>query len=110
MSRYPINPPEMRQPRLAYHRQRCQARFRHDGWDPEFTFEVWFEIWRPFWLRRGTQGDRMIMVRKDPSQPWHWDNVSIMLRSDWMKEIGGFKGRQPRKKMLEFKNCQPYGE
>jgi len=52
----------------------------------------------------------MIMVRKDPSQPWHWDNVSIMLRSDWMKEIGGFKGRQPRKKMLEFKNCQPYGE
>lgn len=72
---------------LKYHRQCCQARFRGEQWDPEFTYEQWWEIWEPEWHRRGRQADDLIMVRIDIHQPWSRKNVELMVRRDWLREI-----------------------
>lgn len=74
--------------KLAYARSRCQARFRAEPWSDEFTFEVWWQIWQPFWSQRGTQADCLIMVRRDTQLPWHQDNVEIWLRRDWLRTCG----------------------
>lgn len=70
--------------RLAYHRQRCQARFRGEPWSEEFTFEQWWQIWEPNWHRRGTYVMCLIMRRLNTTLPWHQNNVGLISRSEWL--------------------------
>lgn len=75
---------ELSDEKLRYHRSRCQARYRGEPWSEEFTFEEWWRIWQPLWPQRGTHADQLIMVRRDPQEPWSQHNVEIWLRRDWL--------------------------
>lgn len=75
------------QQNTAFNKQRCQARFRNEAWDPNFTFEVWWSIWQYQWHLRGRQADDWHMIRIDTNEPWSEDNVDIVCRRDWLKEV-----------------------
>jgi hypothetical protein len=84
---------ELWQQKLAYSRQRCQARFRAEPWSDEFTFDEWWQIWQPNWLRRGRGTDDLVMVRRDIAKAWHQQNVDLWRRGDWLRQCGEFYTR-----------------
>lgn len=71
----------------AFNKQRCQARFRNEDWDPKFTFEIWWKMWEPKWILRGHNADSWHMARLDTAKPWSKNNVAIVPRRDWLREI-----------------------
>lgn len=72
---------------VAFLRARCQARYRREGWDEGFTFEVWWRIWEPMWHLRGSRRDDWQMIRIDITEPWSEDNVDLVCRRDWLREV-----------------------
>lgn len=71
----------------AFNKSRCQARFRNEAWDPEFTFEVWWQLWESKWPLRGREMFSWHMVRLDTAKPWTKDNVAIIERRQWLRDI-----------------------
>lgn len=95
MSR-PINP--LMKQKLAFHRSQCQARYRHEAWDPTFTFEAWWLIWQADWSQRGTFGHCLIMVRSNPDLAWSQHNVELINRREWLSQCGRcVTGETPRR-------------
>lgn len=91
--------PEEKPRRLAYHRQRCQARFRGEEWLDSFTFEQWWEIWQPYWHNRGQASTDYQMSRCDPEKSWNYWNVMIIERKKFYSELytGTHRAGRPRK-------------
>jgi hypothetical protein len=71
----------------AFNKSRCQARFRNEPWDPNFTFPEWWALWEPKWFLRGRDKTAWNMVRVDTSRPWSAANVEIRCRGDWLRDI-----------------------
>lgn len=75
--------------KLAFSRQRAQARFKGEPW--QLTFEEWWELWQPHWHLRGNAPTSMNMIRRDTEKGWYWDNVQVTVRSEYLhrrKRIG----------------------
>lgn len=70
------------QQRLAYHRQRAQAKFRGEPWD--MTFDQWWEMWQPYWALRGMSRDSRCMIRRDHTRSWHPENCAIIERHQYL--------------------------
>lgn len=90
----PVKP--LTQMRVAWNRQRTQARFRSEPWD--FSFEDWWAIWEPKWEIRGREQEDWCMIRVDTTKPWSPDNVQIVNRQDWLREIN--RGNQHRRNWI----------
>lgn len=71
----------------AFNKSRCQARFRNEPWDPKFTFQEWWALWEPKWPLRGRGADDWHMIRLDTSKPWSFDNVDIVHRRQWLRDV-----------------------
>jgi len=104
MSR-PFNP--LTKQILAYHRSRCQARYRHEEWDPAFTFETWWSIWEASWPQRGTFGHCLIMVRSNPDRAWSQHNVELMNRREWLSQCGRCATGETPKRGGTFRGYAP---
>ena len=104
MSR-PINP--LMKQKLAFHRSQCQARYRHEAWDPDFTFEAWWQIWEHHWHNRGTFGHCLIMVRRDPDRAWSARNVELMNRREWLAQCGRCRTGETPKRGGTFRGYAP---
>ena len=84
----------------AFNSSRCQARFRNEPWDPNFTFKEWWALWESKWHLRGRGSQDWHMVRLDTSKPWSAANVDIRNRRDWLREVNlGNEHRQGYRKI-----------
>jgi len=68
--------------RLAFHRQRAQAKYRSEPW--ALTFDEWWQLWQPHWSERGMRADQYCMVRRDLTLPWRLDNVVVCARREYL--------------------------
>lgn len=62
-------------PMFKYHVHKNGAKKRGIGF--LLSFEEWWGIWEPFWLRRGKSKDSLVMCRYNDSGPYAKDNVYI---------------------------------
>lgn len=94
-----IEPRELAQPRRAFQRQRCQARFRGEEWADDFTFEQWWSLWQPYWHNRGQSSTDYQMSRSDPEKSWNYYNVMIIERKKFYQDLytGTRRAGRPRK-------------
>ncbi len=67
--------------RVRWLRHKAQAKYRAEAYD--FPYEAWLACWQLSGLQdqMGRLGHQYTMVRTDPRQPWHKDNVKIIQRS-----------------------------
>ena len=70
----------------------CQARYR--GEECEITEQEFFDLWAPYWLRRGRGSSDITMTRIDPESAWRRDNVEFITRKEHLKREKNFwKGK-----------------
>lgn len=74
--------------RLAWSRQRAQARYRGEPW--ELDFDVWWEMWEPLWHLRGMATDDYCMIRRDDNLPWQESNVLLVQRWQYLSNQGPY--------------------
>jgi hypothetical protein len=72
--------PLRREQYYAFLKHRSQAQYR--GEDYSLTWELWEQLWKDRWERRGKLADNFVMGRVDWGQGWHLDNVEIMTRRE----------------------------
>jgi len=67
--------------RVRWLRHKAQAKYRAEAYD--FPYEAWLACWQLSGLQdqMGRLGHQYTMVRTDPRQPWHKDNIKIIQRS-----------------------------
>ena len=55
---------------------KCRCDYRGEEW--QLPFQDFERLWTvEQWLRRGLGADDLVLGRKDPTRPWHRDNVVI---------------------------------
>lgn len=74
--------PRMRKVYCGYLYQRNQAIFRNEGWDDDFTYEVWLRCWNGLELERGKKKGYYYMSRIDREKPWSVNNTVIKCWGD----------------------------
>lgn len=74
--------------RLAWCRQKAQAKFRNEEWD--MTFETWWRLWQPLWSERGMGTDNYCMTRQDDDLPWSESNVLLIQRWHYLSNQGPY--------------------
>lgn len=62
-------------PLFKYHVHKNGAKRRGIGF--LLSFEEWWDIWEPFWDKRGKSKDNLVMCRYGDSGPYAKDNVYI---------------------------------
>ena len=67
--------------RVRWLRHKAQAKYRAEAYN--FPYEAWLACWQLSGLQdqMGRLGHQYTMVRTDPRQPWHKDNIKIIQRS-----------------------------
>lgn len=68
--------------KLAFARQKAQAKFRGESW--QFEFEDWWRAWQPLWSRRGMAREDLCMIRPDVHEPWSKNNYLIVTREQYL--------------------------
>lgn len=63
----------------VYRKHRSNAQVRGITWDPNFTFELWFEKWDSSGKleQRGVRANQYVMARKGDVGPYSFDNTEI---------------------------------
>lgn len=93
--------------RTAYWRSRCQSRWRGESWPDEFTWQIWWDLWRPYWHQRGRGLEDFVMIRVDETRPWSPTNVDIVERWEYLTPRGRYwetKNRHGKKISSHKKN------
>lgn len=74
---------------LTWLQQKNQANFRKEHWD--LPFEVWLDMWRPYWHLRGRGSGEYCMTRTNLDGAWTQDNVEIVTRKEHVTRQAQYK-------------------
>ena len=72
--------------RLAYARQKAQAKYRREEW--AFTIDTWLAMWDQSGVKqwRGSKPHEFCMVRKDEIEAWGPHNCIIVARRKHLRK------------------------
>lgn len=90
------------QRRVAFLRNRSQAKFRNESWT--LTWEEYCLFWptEQLFNQRGRLDHELVLTRKDPNLAWSIDNCHIITRGQQIYEMH-------RRRAINYSNKEKYG-